>query len=582
MFTEQFTSELEGFTSHLVMENQNLVHENKQLNILLKDYENVLESVMIKFRSVSVSSRRFYEWTGVCNDLCPAFPQHAATKHELSLHHYYTTLLHNLRTAQSSEKLLDSTTLSTLLQRLSTLIRLALRSVNGEDDMGRSEEWETLAQAVDMVDSLRLGDSITARHEIDEEDKNDKTSVSGLSIATDSTLTNMTTIAIGSTVIPKPHNSVADSQTEAGKDKAMTRTLDRSEWALEREEELIRLAAENKLLREMLEIDRTYYPETSSSKSNDATETQEPNPPADEADDKEIDMVDVDLGNGSKSSKPSGLERSVSDTSPSNQSVTAQLDMHSAIDKSSSVSMSPPQQQREPSTSPKHSLTRSIIKSPRLAKHPTYNNIPTTATTPLSPSAIRDGVTQGRDAPADGVGEEQIAPKLTTSVSTPAIPSTGLVSGSSASPSTLSSLLRPGSRTKTGPTTATSAGVDFDDDDGKPNGRQSLPKRSEGSTDNDQSAAIKDPQTLEDSPSRSRPGSTRSNQAEKSDEPLNLAATHGTTTGRPSAGDDSSQTAPLSANLNDESAVLDDDEDDDQEGSGKVGGRDQTTVGQTA
>lgn len=52
--TEEFSTQLEEFASHLVLENQTLTYENKQLNILLKDYENVLEGVMGKFRSVSV------------------------------------------------------------------------------------------------------------------------------------------------------------------------------------------------------------------------------------------------------------------------------------------------------------------------------------------------------------------------------------------------------------------------------------------------------------------------------------------------------------------------------------------------
>lgn len=58
MFTETFSSELESFASHLVLENQTLQHENKQLNVLLKEYEGVLEGVMRQFRGVSVSSPR--------------------------------------------------------------------------------------------------------------------------------------------------------------------------------------------------------------------------------------------------------------------------------------------------------------------------------------------------------------------------------------------------------------------------------------------------------------------------------------------------------------------------------------------
>lgn len=50
-----FQTELESFASHLVLENQGLQHENKQLNALLKEYEQTLETVMGKFRGVAVS-----------------------------------------------------------------------------------------------------------------------------------------------------------------------------------------------------------------------------------------------------------------------------------------------------------------------------------------------------------------------------------------------------------------------------------------------------------------------------------------------------------------------------------------------
>lgn len=52
---EKFESELEKINSQLVMENQSLTHENKQINFLLREYENTLETIMSKFRSFSVS-----------------------------------------------------------------------------------------------------------------------------------------------------------------------------------------------------------------------------------------------------------------------------------------------------------------------------------------------------------------------------------------------------------------------------------------------------------------------------------------------------------------------------------------------
>lgn len=40
--------------AQLVVENQTLQHENRQLSVLLKDYETTLEQVMSKFRSHAV------------------------------------------------------------------------------------------------------------------------------------------------------------------------------------------------------------------------------------------------------------------------------------------------------------------------------------------------------------------------------------------------------------------------------------------------------------------------------------------------------------------------------------------------
>ena len=52
---EKFESSLERINASLVMENQSLAHENRQLNLLLREYEQTLETVMGKFRTFSVS-----------------------------------------------------------------------------------------------------------------------------------------------------------------------------------------------------------------------------------------------------------------------------------------------------------------------------------------------------------------------------------------------------------------------------------------------------------------------------------------------------------------------------------------------
>ena len=51
---EFFDSELERTNAQIVIENQLLVQENKQLSVLLKEYEQTMETVMSKFRNHAV------------------------------------------------------------------------------------------------------------------------------------------------------------------------------------------------------------------------------------------------------------------------------------------------------------------------------------------------------------------------------------------------------------------------------------------------------------------------------------------------------------------------------------------------
>lgn len=53
--TESFESESERVNAQTIIENQTVHHENKQLSLLLKEYEQTLETVMAKFRSHAVS-----------------------------------------------------------------------------------------------------------------------------------------------------------------------------------------------------------------------------------------------------------------------------------------------------------------------------------------------------------------------------------------------------------------------------------------------------------------------------------------------------------------------------------------------
>jgi hypothetical protein len=52
---ELFDSELERLNARMIIENQTLRHENKQLSLLLKEYEKTMETIMSKFRNHAVS-----------------------------------------------------------------------------------------------------------------------------------------------------------------------------------------------------------------------------------------------------------------------------------------------------------------------------------------------------------------------------------------------------------------------------------------------------------------------------------------------------------------------------------------------
>jgi hypothetical protein len=54
LLPEIFESEIERANAQIFIENQTLLHENKQLSVLLKEYEGTMETIMSKFRSHAV------------------------------------------------------------------------------------------------------------------------------------------------------------------------------------------------------------------------------------------------------------------------------------------------------------------------------------------------------------------------------------------------------------------------------------------------------------------------------------------------------------------------------------------------
>ncbi|KAJ7508683.1 hypothetical protein B0H11DRAFT_38956 [Mycena galericulata] len=108
---ETFESELERMNAQIVIENQTLLHENKQLSVLLKEYEVTMETVMAKFRNHALATQQ----------------------HELNLTRHYEALLLTRETQNLSLDLASGTDIARSLQRVAQLLRGMLRSMAGED-----------------------------------------------------------------------------------------------------------------------------------------------------------------------------------------------------------------------------------------------------------------------------------------------------------------------------------------------------------------------------------------------------------------------------------------------------------------
>ncbi|GAA5975748.1 hypothetical protein JCM11641_005859 [Rhodosporidiobolus odoratus] len=120
---EEFDSEVEKMNVSLVLENQALQQENRQLSSLMKDYEGTLEAVMGKFRAHA----------------------HATQQHHLDLTRHYESLLLTMPVtipppsegssdpSNPEAPPIDPLHLQLSLSHLSSLIRKALRALQGED-----------------------------------------------------------------------------------------------------------------------------------------------------------------------------------------------------------------------------------------------------------------------------------------------------------------------------------------------------------------------------------------------------------------------------------------------------------------
>ncbi|KAF7307316.1 hypothetical protein MIND_00525600 [Mycena indigotica] len=133
---ETFESELERMNAHIVIENQTLLHENKQLSILLKEYEGTLETVMAKFRNHALASQQY----------------------ELNLTRHYEALLLTRETQTLSHDLASSSEITHSVQRIAHLLRATLQVMAGEDPDPELEyeagEYIDPNELLSLVDAL--------------------------------------------------------------------------------------------------------------------------------------------------------------------------------------------------------------------------------------------------------------------------------------------------------------------------------------------------------------------------------------------------------------------------------------------
>ncbi|KAH9929713.1 uncharacterized protein B0H18DRAFT_995857 [Fomitopsis serialis] len=137
---EVFESELERTNAHIVIENHSLLHENRQLSVLLKEYEQTMETIMSKFRSHAMASQR----------------------HELTLAQHYESLIMARETSLMQADLSNNTAVSESLTQLARNLRALLRSLNGEDpessdqpnDQEQGSSSESAPHEDELLDSL--------------------------------------------------------------------------------------------------------------------------------------------------------------------------------------------------------------------------------------------------------------------------------------------------------------------------------------------------------------------------------------------------------------------------------------------
>jgi len=107
-------------TASLAVENQALQHDNKQLNALIKEYEQTLETLMTTFRNRA----------------------HEVQEHELNLIREYESALVAKETEVMAEDLTTNMAFSASLSRLGQNLRKTMRALSGEESPESEDEGD--------------------------------------------------------------------------------------------------------------------------------------------------------------------------------------------------------------------------------------------------------------------------------------------------------------------------------------------------------------------------------------------------------------------------------------------------------
>ncbi|KZT64624.1 hypothetical protein DAEQUDRAFT_769544 [Daedalea quercina L-15889] len=208
-----YDAELERMNVAMSAENQTLQNDNRQLNALIREYEQTLENVMTQFRE------RAYE----------------VQQHELAILREYESAIVQRETEALDAALSASNSRSESLARLGRLLRALLKKVNGEDLSGcEAAMAEEASSRLVASTSRTLVLPPTDRKPDEDEPRGDPAEGEGESSAESS-----------GAVRPEE----VDNDDDPDK---LQRRIAAAEWALERESELARLERENEELRILL------------------------------------------------------------------------------------------------------------------------------------------------------------------------------------------------------------------------------------------------------------------------------------------------------------------------------------------